>query len=329
MNTIEDIARLAGVAKSTVSRYLNGGSISESTKKKIERIISETGYAPNSFAQSLKAKKPNIIGTIVPRLDSFATSQILMGIDEQLREQNYQMLISNTSQMVEREVESVYSLSNQKVAGILLLATEITNAHLKAFSETELPVILIGQQHEKVYSYVHNDDAGAFELGKYVLAHGHRKIAYLGVTEKDIAVGVKRKEGFKRAIRAQGDCEVRFYETTFQMEDAIEITSAIIDSFNPSIIVCATDNIAMGALKAAHLKGIPVPSGLSITGFGGYAMTNIVHPGMTTVKLEYEEAGRKAAEGLITLLNGGEIPLKNISDYRIIERGTVDNKLTK
>ena len=136
MNTIEDIARLAGVAKSTVSRYLNGGSISESTKKKIERIINETGYAPNSFAQSLKAKKPNIIGTIVPRLDSFATSQILMGIDEQLMEQNYQMLISNTSQVVEREVESVYSLSNQKVAGILLLSTEITNAHLKAFSET-------------------------------------------------------------------------------------------------------------------------------------------------------------------------------------------------
>jgi LacI family sucrose operon transcriptional repressor len=85
----------------------------------------------------------------------------------------------------------------------------------------------------------------------------------------------------------------------------------------------------MGALKAAHLKGIDVPSGLSITGFGGYAMTDIVHPGLTTVKFQYEEAGRKAADGLVTILNGGKIPLSNMSEYRIIERGSVDNKLTK
>lgn len=89
MNTIADIAKIAGVGKSTVSCYLNGGSISESTKKKIERVINSTGYVPNTFAQSLKAKKTNIIGTIVPRLDSFTSSQILIGIDEQLRNLNY------------------------------------------------------------------------------------------------------------------------------------------------------------------------------------------------------------------------------------------------
>ena len=97
IKTISDIAKLSGVAKSTVSRYLNGGSVSEATKKKIEHVIKETGYIPNTFARSLKAKKPNIIGTIVPRLDSYATSQTLIGIDEQLRKLNYQMLISNTS----------------------------------------------------------------------------------------------------------------------------------------------------------------------------------------------------------------------------------------
>lgn len=327
MKTIEDIARLAGVAKSTVSRYLNGGSISAATKRKIERIIKETGYMPNSFAQSLKAKKPNIVGTIVPRLDSYAASQILMGIDEQLRGQNYQMLISNTNQVLEREIESVYSLYNQKVAGIILLATEITKDHLEAFSEVELPVVLIGQQHEEVYSFIHNDESAAFHLGKYVLENGHRKIAYLGVTEKDIAVGVKRKEGFKRAIAEKEDCEVNYYETSFKIEDAIEIASSIIDSFNPSIIVCATDNIALGVLKAAHLKGIHVPSGLSITGFGGYKMTEIIHPGLTTIKFHYEDTGRLAADGLLTLLKGEQIPLLNLSEYQLIQRESVDIKI--
>jgi LacI family sucrose operon transcriptional repressor len=326
MKTIADIAQLAGVAKSTVSRYLNGGSISESTKRKIERVINETGYVPNTFAQSLKAKRPNIIGTIVPRLDSFAASQILIGIDEKLRELNYQMLISNTSQDLEREIESIYSLSNQKVAGIIILATQITKAHLEAFNEIKLPVILVGQQHDKVYSLIHNDESAAYDIGKYVLEKGHRKIGYLGVTEKDIAVGVKRKEGFKRAISEKENCEVRYYETSFKMDDAVKMASNIIDTFNPSILVCATDNIALGVLKAAHLKGIRVPSDLSITGFGGYEVTEIIHPGLTTVKFYYKDAGRGAADGLIKLVTGEEIPSLILSEYEILERESVDNK---
>lgn len=326
MKTIADIAQLAGVAKSTVSRYLNGGPISESTRRKIERVINETGYVPNTFAQSLKAKRPNIIGTIVPRLDSFASSQILIGIDEKLRELNYQMLISNTSQDLEREIESVYSLSNQKVAGIIILATQITKAHLEAFNEIKLPVILVGQQHDKVYSLIHNDESAAYDIGKYVLEKGHRKIGYLGVTEKDIAVGVKRKEGFKRAISEKENCEVRYYETSFKMDDAVKMASHIIDTFNPSILVCATDNIALGVLKAAHLKGIRVPSDLSITGFGGYDITEIIHPSLTTVKFYYKDAGRAAADGLIKLVTGEEIPSLILSEYEILARESVDNK---
>ena len=98
MTTFTDIAQMAGVAKSTISRYLNGGSVSYETKKKIENIISKAGYTPNSFAQSLKAKKTNIIGIIVPHLDSYATSRTLIGIDEKLKERNYQILVSNSNQ---------------------------------------------------------------------------------------------------------------------------------------------------------------------------------------------------------------------------------------
>ncbi|XOQ14299.1 MAG: LacI family transcriptional regulator [Shouchella clausii] len=326
MKTIADIAQLSGVAKSTVSRYLNGGSVSEQTKKKIEHVINETGYVPNTFAQSLKAKKTNIIGTIVPRLDSFASSQILIGIDEQLRDLNYQMLISNTSQDLEREIENIYSLYNQKVAGIILLATQITYAHLEAFNQIKLPVILVGQQHDKVYSLIHNDESAGYDIGKYVLEKGHRKIAYLGVTENDIAVGLKRKEGFKSAISEMKNCEVRYYKTSFRMEDAVGITSDIIDTFDPSILVCATDNIALGALKAANLKGIRVPSDLSITGFGGYQVTEMTHPSLTTIKFYYKDAGRRAADGLIKLVKGEEIPSIILSSYQIIERESVDNK---
>lgn len=324
--TIADIAKIAGFAKSTVSRYLNGGSVSQETSKRIEEVILETGYTPNRFAQSLKAKQTKIIGTIVPRLDSFATTQTLIGIDEQLRDFDYQLLISNTSQNLQREIENIHTLQKQKVAGIILLATVITDEHIEACKRTDIPVILIGQQHEELYSVIHNDFEAAYELGKMVLQKGHRKIAYLGVTEQDVAVGVKRKEGFKKAISEVQNCDVMFYETSFKIEDAVDIVPHILDEFQPSLIVCATDNIAFGALKAIQMRGLHVPKDISITGFGGYSMTEFTNPEMTTVKFYYKEAGQLAAQNMIKKINKEFSPRIITSKFEIINRESVDIK---
>ncbi|MBT2690849.1 LacI family DNA-binding transcriptional regulator [Bacillus sp. ISL-47] len=325
MSTILDIARLAGVAKSTVSRYLNGGSVGEATRKKIEQAIRETGYTPNPFAQSLKAKKTNIIGTIVPRLDSYAASQTLIGIDEQLKQMNYQMLISNTSQSREREIESIYSFAKQKMAGIILLATEITDEHIEAFETVNVPVLLIGQEHENFHSIIHDDFHAGYEMGRYVLEKGYRRIAYLGVTERDIAVGVKRKQGFKKAIQEVENCEVRFYETLFKIPAAQASAREIIKEFGPSIFVCATDNIALGVMKASYAEGLSIPKDLAVTGFGGYDVTEIIHPALTTAKFFYKEAGEKAARQMVELVKELPVEKVSISKYEIIERESVDN----
>lgn len=324
---ISDIAKLAGVAKSTVSRYLNGGSVSDTTKKKIELVIEETGYIPNTFAQSLKAKKTNIIGTIVPRLDSYAAANTLIGIDEFLREQGFQMLIANTNQDLEREIESIYSFERQKIAGIILLATVITNAHLEAFANVQIPVLLVGQHNEKTYSLIHNDFAAGYDLAKYILEKGHRKIAFLGVTESDISVGVERKKGFQAAIDKMDECEVHYFESGFKITDAMNCTMRVLSEFKPTILFCATDNIALGALKAAYLKGLKVPDNLSIVGFGGYEITEVIHPALTTAKFHYKEAGQLAASNMIRLINGEQVEKLTISNYEIIERESVDNLL--
>ena len=322
--TILDIAKIAGVAKSTVSRYLNGGSVGEVTKKKIEQAIEETSYIPNPFAQSLRAKKTNIIGTIVPRLDSYAASQTLIGIDEQLKEMNYQMLISNTSQNLEREIESIISFANQKMAGIILLATEITNQHIQAFEKVKIPILLIGQQYDKFHSIIHDDYHAGYEIGRYVLEKGYRKIAYLGVTERDIAVGVKRKQGFKEALQNVEGCDVRFYETEFMIRAAQATARTIINEFDPTIFVCATDNIALGVLKAAYSEGLMIPKDVAVTGFGGYEVTEIIHPSLTTVKFFYKEAGETAAKHIVDLVNDRSVEKITISKFEIIERESVD-----
>ena len=158
--TIKDIAEMAGVAKSTVSRYLNGGRISESTSEKIKVIIEKYYYEPNDFAQSLKAKMTKFVGIIAPCLDSAVTSKTIMAIDEELRNKGYYSLILNTSLNRNIEVDNIENLSRLKVDGIILIATEITQRHREAIKRLNVPIIIVGQKYDSSVSII-NDDYNA------------------------------------------------------------------------------------------------------------------------------------------------------------------------
>ncbi|NGZ75899.1 LacI family DNA-binding transcriptional regulator [Saccharibacillus alkalitolerans] len=322
---ISDIARMAGVAKSTVSRYLNGGSVSAKTKQKLERITREAGYVPNTFAQSLKAKRNNLIGTIVPRLDSFAAAQTMTGIDEELREAGGRMLVYNAGQDRTRELEAMTDLARQKVSGIILMPAQVTEEHLRTAEAAGIPVLLIGQSNPALHSLVYDDYRAGLLMGRHVLDMGHRRIAYLGVTEEDEAVGLRRKEGFRAAAQECEDCEIFYYESSFKIEDARLAAERILDECLPSLIVCATDNIALGVMKTAHMRGLSVPSELSITGFGGYEVTGIIHPALTTVRFPYYEAGRLAARSMLRLTAGEEVKRLTVIDVELLPQESVDN----
>lgn len=322
--TISDIAKLAEVSKSTVSRYLNNGYVSIEAKVKIEKVIQQTGYEPNAFAQSLKSKTSNFIGVIVPRLDSYAVAKTLTGIDEELKSNNYQMLIANTSQNIDREIESIYSLAKQKVAGIILLSTEVTKRHEEAIDKIKIPVIVVGQEHYKFNCIIHDDFNASYQLAKKVISMGHKNIVYLGVTEKDVAVGIKRKEGFKKAIEEEQGINVSYYKTSFAIEDAITVAKDIISREKASLIFCATDNIALGTMKSIFTSGLKIPKNISVVGFGGYQISEIVHPGLTTVKFDYYGAGSISGVNIIRLIKGESINRLTISNYEIINRESVD-----
>lgn len=322
--TINDIAELAGVAKSTVSRYLNGGSVSQSTREKIERVIRETNYEPNQFAQSLKSKQTKMIGVIVPRLDSYAASRTMMGIDERLTERGYQMLVVNTAQQVEREIDHLYNLAKQKVAAIIWLGTTVTARHLEAIKHIQIPVLLVGQQHDQVHSLLYPDFEAAFALGNRFMEMGHHDVIYVGVSEKDVSVGLKRRDGFIEAFE-KAQATVERIETTFKIEDAIPIGENLREKYPAAtLIVCATDNIALGIYKGLANKGLSIPNDISVSGFGGYDFTEVLHPSLTTVHLPYRRTGAKAAEMALSLLAGDTVPMKTFTGYELKVRESVD-----
>lgn len=318
---IHDIAKIAGVSKSTVSRYLNGGSISEKTRDKIDRVVKETGYAPNQFAQSLKAKRTQMIGVIVPRLNSFASNETLLGVETYLRQQGYQTLIVNTDLNIELEVNALYSLAKNKVDGILLFATQITEKHIEAFEAIPTSVILVGQSYKNIHSIVQDDYQAGYEIGTYFGQRNFKNIAYFGVGEYDKAVGQHRKAGVIEGLK-QYNKTATCFTTSFKLADAQKLATKIIHSFDA--VICATDNIALGVLKAAYDLEVKVPSQISISGFGGYETTSIVTPAITTVAFPYQETGKRAATSILQLLEGKDVPYLHRMDFTIIEKESVD-----
>lgn len=308
MVTINDIAKLAGVAKSTVSRYLNGGSVSQKTKETLDRIIAETDYVPNTFAQSLKIKKSNLVGTIIPRLNSYATNEILGSVDRALKEKNYQLLITNTDQDVDREVENLYALSRQKVAGIILLATVVTKAHREAISKIGIPVILLGQRSDATYAIVHDELDAGYHIGKHAVELGHKDVLYVGVTESDEAVGRLRKKGVLDGLSLSDDIRVEEVVVDFNYDKAFQFLKDYLKGSKATYIICATDNIAIAAYKALVSLGKSVPEDVSVSGFGGYSITDLISPSITTVKYAYKEMGKIAVENLLRIIEGEEIP---------------------
>ncbi len=309
MVTINDIAKKAGVAKSTVSRYLNNGSVSQKTREKIEKIIKETGYTPNTYAQSLKAEKTNMIGVIIPRLNSASTNEVLEGIDATARKAGYQLVITNSNQENARELENIQTLQRQKVAGIIMLTREITSAHRELINKLQIPFLSIGQKVEAVHSIIHQDYEAGQKIAEYALELGHKDFLYIGVPEYDQAVGVERKNGFLDTLKDREEVQVNVIETEFSRKVAYKKALTLLSEMTASYIACATDNIAVAFLKAASELGYSVPEDFSLSGFGGYDSTSFVTPTITTVDYPYQALGEEAVETIQKLINHETVPL--------------------
>ena len=318
--TINDIAQLAGVAKSTVSRYLNGGSVSRKTREKLDEIVRETGYSPNTFAQSLKAKRTNIVGTIIPRLDSYSSNEILEGIDQELWQRQLQLIITNSDQNVARDIENIYALARQKADAIILFGGVITNDHLKAIHEVNIPVVILGQETPDVHCLVHDEAHAGITMGRHITSLGHQKILLLRVKKEDRAIGQLRRAAIIEGLSQKASVEVEEQEVSFVFEEAYQQAKLILPKTKATAIICVTDTIALAVMKAAHELSYVIPNDFSLAGFGGYNATTIVSPAITTVRYPYRELGKKAVTTVLQLLNAEDGPMKQIMKNELIVR---------
>lgn len=299
---INDIARRAGVSRATVSRYLNNGYVSQEKRRQIQLVIDETGYVPSQNARQLRTGKTRLVGVIIPKINSQSVSRMVAGITDRLAENNYQVVLANTNNDCQTEVSYINLFSGRKhVDGLILIGTVFTPAHLEAIQRLRMPFVVLGQRLDGYPSVYHNDYAAMHSLVSSI-APQITTPGYLGVLEEDIAAGEHRRLGFQDAckeagihVRPEALLQVQFtsdagYFGAEQLLDTIEGLDSII---------CATDDIAFGAMMCMREYGKRVPEDVQITGFGDSMLSRIIHPSLTTVHLAYKTSGEHAAQLLI------------------------------
>ena len=311
---MKDVAELAGVSSAAVSRYLNGGYISTDKGERIKQAIELTGYVRSSQARALRTGSTKLIGVIVPKINSESVSRITAGIGQVLGRRGYQMLLANTDNAADCELEYLDLFQNHPVDGIVLVATMITDEHRRAIESCR---VLIGQNVEGAACVYHDDYEAAFELGHALAGRVDGKIAYIGVTEEDRAAGYDRRRGFEAGLRAAGVAldPSLIRQGSFTLDSgygaARELLSVAPDV---SFIACATDTMAAGALRAIdEVRG--VGEGMHrVSGFGDNAFLRALTGGIPTVHYGYLTSGVEATNMLLNTLDGveGESGLKTL-----------------
>lgn len=306
---INEIARRAGVSRATISRYLNNGYVSKEKRDRIRRIIEETGYVPSQHARQLRTGKTHLVGVIMPKINSQSVSRMVAGITDPLASEGYQVILASTANDEHAEVDYLRLFAeHNRVDGIILIGTVLSAEHREVINDLRIPFVILGQHTSGIPCVYHDDYHAMFEIAKLVLGKSRRP-AYLGVFERDIAAGKERHRGFVDACAEMGiDLDPQSQLVVdFDSDSGYFGAEKILDTIpDVDTIVCATDDIAFGALMCMREYGKRVPEDVQVTGVGDSLLSQITRPSLTTVHLFYKTSGVRAAQMLLAKIDGSE-----------------------
>ena len=314
--SIEDIARAAGVANSTVSRALHDSSlISAEVREHIQRLAGEMGYTPNGIAQSLQTKRTNTIGLVVTSIADPFFVDIVKGVEEVARPAKLSIFLSASYNDPEQEWEVIETFQRRRVDGIINASSRIGNRSMKQLANVNLPTVLINHDAEAQYELLHSvsvdDYLGAHMAVDHLLQLGHRAVGYAGLSNRPRS-NRRRLEGYRDALASAGvpyrDTWVAIAPAADRLhEDDVVAGQALLLPLlaaKVTAIFCYNDLTAIGVLMACHKLGIAVPQELSMIGFDNIAPVQYVTPPLTTIDQPKVRLGRLAMQMVLDLLAG-------------------------
>jgi len=309
--TIYDLARKLNISIATVSRALKDDPVvSKKTKKKIFDLAEEMGYRSNHFARNLRNQRTDTIGVIVPRLNSYFMSTIIAGMESVANNNGYNLIISQSSESVNKEVANAKTLFNNRVDGLLVSLAYDTEdmSHFDPFFKKNIPVIFFDrvEQHDASTNILIDNRRAAYEATSHLIQQGCKRIVHITATPKR-NVYIDRLAGYKQAL---ADYDIPFKEhyliiNNLSQEAGTE-AGAIIAQMNPlpDGLFVANDNCAVGCMLALKEAGMRIPQDLAVVGFNNDPVSKVVEPNLSTINYPGYEMGEVAARNLINHLNG-------------------------
>ncbi|MCB8995287.1 MAG: LacI family DNA-binding transcriptional regulator [Bacteroidales bacterium] len=309
--TIKDIARELGISPSTVSRALKDHpDISPQTKIQVRELVEKMKYKPNAVALSLRSRKTNIIGVIVPEMVHHFFSSVISGIEEEAIKAGFNVMIFQSNESYERELLNVQALLSSRVDGVLVSISKTTQkfSHLKELMDNEIPVVLFDRATDELETdkVIVDDFAGAFEAVEYLIKSGCRRIAHFAAPQH-LKIGYLRQRGYISALEKNGievDDELIIKCDTHDL--AMENTAKIMALPNPpDAIFAVNDMTATGVLKILKRLKLRVPEDISVVGFTDGLVSTVTDPPLTTVSQHGFEMGVIAAKILLKRIEEG------------------------
>ncbi|MQW22997.1 LacI family DNA-binding transcriptional regulator [Lactococcus sp. dk322] len=324
--TINDIANLAGVSKTTVSRFLNDkyDGMSEETRLRIEKIITESGYRPNRQARALKAQHSSIIGIVVVDISNPYTSRMVKGIMDRLKNTEYHTLIMDSDINRERELKNVNKLLDEQVDGIILQPLAKHSSDYQIIGN-QYPVVQIDRYVEPLLwpAVVSDNFVQSRNLAQLFLDKQYQRVIVVSPPIEYATPRVNRLKGMMNLL-ADSDIEVKQVITT-EIRDIIardddlweQLRDDIRDDIK-TVIYTFNGGLLYGIIKLMKEKNILIPEQVGVVGYDDGSWADLVSPGITSIEQNPVAIGYQAADQLLAQING---------EKQLVELTCIDSKL--
>jgi len=315
--TIKDVAELARVHPSTVSRVINNDSrISEKTKEKVILIINKLGYTPNALARGLKTKRTYTLGILIPDITNPFFAEIARGVEDAANKNNFNVILCNTDDKLKKERTYLQILRGKRVDGLILGTAHIKDKSILELEREKFPYILVSRNIEGLDKncIIVDDVEGGMMATEYLIKLGHRRIAHITGPLKTRSA-LNRLEGYKLALKKY---EIAYRdelvgEGDFKIKGGYQIMKKFLKLTEPpAAIFAANDLLALGAMQAIQKKSFHVPEDFSVVGFNDIELASFVYPALTTIRQPMLEMGAIAVKMLLRIIEEGEFNQRKI-----------------
>ena len=300
--TIIDIARLAGVGKSTVSRVLNSDPrVSEKTRDKVNAVIRQHGFMPSRQARAMRSGKSKTIGIIASRLDSPSENRAIRGMLESIYQNDYDVVLMESNFCADNIRNHVELLARKQVEGVIIMS--LPGEEYRYLKTMPFPVVMMAQVVPAQTSIVYDDGGAIMKVMTHMQKLGLERMTFIGVSTDDPTSGQRRLQAYLDFCD-RNRLASHYYLGELGYRSGYELTEQAFET-NPQCLICASDTIAMGVRKYLVEQG---RADILVSGVGNNEMIRFLFPEHISVRLAYKQSGIKAIELLKRLMKGKPVP---------------------